>query len=324
MKILNISDTLPGDIILSSSKTLSSVAIRAVTGSLKASHALIVINPVIWFEAVNPNIRYKIVDPVMVRNRDEVFIGTYPDRGEKYYVYRSKSIIDTSGFIKFDEIALNLLNTSSLFCLLNFAEPEHFLPILKWKIGNIDLIRSLAEAARQSKTTEFDGVFCSWLVALCYKNLGLDFFQGAPQTISPATIARSDKFECIGECQNNATVINKNLDLDRLLHITSNARAMLNNIDKHTNSVKDTISSLHNVLSHSSDQALKYDSNNTYDFSQHELSYLNLMTKHFNNIRKCTTEMIEYIYPESYKCIYGALGYAPNNYKLDITKWCRD
>ena len=79
----------PGDIVLTAELTKPSLAIRLASGS-RVSHAALALHPLIWFEAVDSGVGYRLIRPELVGDGKRIRLGLKIGRGETYIVKRMK------------------------------------------------------------------------------------------------------------------------------------------------------------------------------------------------------------------------------------------
>ena len=179
----------PGDVILSSARTKTSIGIRAASFS-RVSHAAIAIYPLIWFEALGSGIQYTIHRPTFVLDDDGLHFGLPVPRGERYIVKRPKEQ-QLQGRLDEYRAAKNLIEASSKFAFLNYAVTTNFLQLARFGLGKRAFARLVTEVMDARRSKLFPGPFCSWLVAECYNGIGWDIFAGEPNRLSPGALDKS-------------------------------------------------------------------------------------------------------------------------------------
>ena len=197
-RYLALDAILPGDVIVSSARTLQSALIRAGTGSLTASHAAIALHPLIWFESVGSGVRYQIIEPQLVWDGKDVRLAMPIPVGERYLVRRPvEPLCSADSPADRYSVAKKLIECSTRFAFLNYARPSAFLATLRLGLSKSQFARFLAAAMDRDQRIFYPGPFCSWLVAECYNELGRDILGATPQSITPAAIARSSSLVSI-------------------------------------------------------------------------------------------------------------------------------
>ena len=199
----------PGDIVLSAGWTKTSIGIRVATFS-RVSHAALALHPLIWFEALGSSgVVYKVVEPELVWDGEKVRLAMRLARGETYTVKRLKNApYCTADAVARHAFARSLIQATSRFAFLNYATPDRFLPLLKFKLGRAKFVNFIANNLNRSRTALYPGPFCSWLVADCYNDVGLSLFDMDSDRISPRALDRSEKL-----CQITSPISAKPLDI---------------------------------------------------------------------------------------------------------------
>lgn len=184
----------PGDIVLSAGLTRTSIGIRLATFS-RVSHVAVALHPMLWFETLaRKGALYKIVEPELVWDGKNVRLAMKIPRGECYFIKRLK----VAPYCDDDPIARHtfarsLMQATSSFAFLNYATPDKFLPMLKFRLGRTRLARFIVRHLERPYSGLFPGHFCSWLVTELYNGLGLTLFDVNADRITPGAIDRSEK-----------------------------------------------------------------------------------------------------------------------------------
>lgn len=188
----------PGDIVLSAVPTLTSLGIRIGTFS-RVSHAALVLHPLLWFEALgSTGIGYKVIEPALVENDQAIRLGMPVPRGGAYYVKR----FEPEPYAAADAVAKHafarkLVEAASRFAFLNYAAAEKFLPMLRFKLGDTGVARFIANNVKRSGKELYPGPFCSWLVADCYRDVGLPLFDIESVRITPRALDHCPKLRTV-------------------------------------------------------------------------------------------------------------------------------
>jgi len=193
-RYLALDAILPGDVILSSARTLRSVLIRLGTGSFRASHAAIAIHPLIWFESVGSGVRYQIIEAQLVWDGERIRLAMLIPSGERYLIRRPVQPFCTAEHAA-DRYSTSrqLIDVTSRFAFLNYARPSAFLATIRLGLGDSAFSRFLSAAMDRRHRIFYPGPFCSWLVAECYRDLGKDLFGDRPHAVTPAALSRSSR-----------------------------------------------------------------------------------------------------------------------------------
>lgn len=197
-RYLALDQIAPGDIILSSARTLPSAGIRLATFS-RVSHAALALHSLIWFEALgNTGVAYQVVEPEPVWDGSTIRLGMRVPPGERYFVKRlvEPPFRPGDSFAR-HRFAQSLIQATSQYAFLNYAAPDKFLPMLRFKLGDRRFLQFLAQTLDRRGTRLYPGPFCSWLVASCYQDVDLTVFDKEPQKMSPGAIDRSANLELI-------------------------------------------------------------------------------------------------------------------------------
>lgn len=125
-----------GDIVLSAGPTRTSIGIRFATFS-RVSHAALALHPLIWFEALGSSgVVHKVVEPELVWDGEKVRLAVKIPGGETYIVKRMKAApYCADDPVARHAFARSLIQATSRFAFLNYATPDKFLPMLKFKLG---------------------------------------------------------------------------------------------------------------------------------------------------------------------------------------------
>lgn len=187
----------PGDAILMSGPTWKSRAIRLATVS-SYSHVAIAIHPFIWFEALDNEVKFRVIHPTLVMAQGKLRFGLPFGSGHHYDIYRPNALVELTCDVEARaSTAKRLIEVVVPFAFLDYAEPESFLPILRMGLGDFPIVRRIARSLRRRNSKAFSGPFCSWLVAACYEALHLKLFSKAPDQLLPGAFARSENFDGI-------------------------------------------------------------------------------------------------------------------------------
>jgi hypothetical protein len=194
----------PGDIILTASPTWSSMSIRIASGSIY-SHASLVIDPLIWFEAVDEGVQYRIVDAGIGVIEGKLHylhsLATY----KRLAVYRHPQLAELS-IEELEWFGQQLMAESKKFFLLAYPPADAFLPILKANLGYTKIAKYVSRLFTDKHSimesfpelSKYYGPFCSSLVVNCLREVDLQAvgIQGAlmanldPSAITPGALSR--------------------------------------------------------------------------------------------------------------------------------------
>lgn len=184
----------PGDIVLSAGLTRTSIGIRLATFS-RVSHVAVALHPMLWFETLaSQGALYKVVEPELVWDGKNVRLAMKIPRGECYFIKRLKVAPYCSDEpIARHTFARSLMQATISFAFLNYATPDKFLPMLKFRLGRTRFARFIVSHFERPYSGLFPGHFCSWLVTELYNELGLTLFDVDADRITPGAIDRSKR-----------------------------------------------------------------------------------------------------------------------------------
>lgn len=191
-KTLAVDKLQPGDIILSGSFSRASLFLQLATGSI-FSHAALVIHPLLWFESVPDGIQYKAIECRLGLDNGRLRCVTTVAPGHWMSVIRLKSeilpTIDSFVLLK------SLLDISLDHFSLQYPNKEKFLKPIKMGIGRTKIAYKIAAQLSRKEHVFFPGVFCSALIVIFFKKVGIELFPNiAEDAITPGAISRSKKF----------------------------------------------------------------------------------------------------------------------------------
>lgn len=224
-------DTIqPGDTILSSAPTARSRLIRAVTGSLRASHAAIALHPLIWFESIGTGVDYRFIQPELVWDGQRIRLAMPIPRGERFVVRRpAEPLFDPHSATARHAVARKLIRSSSDFAFLNYARPSAFLATARLGLSESAFARFVAAALDRDHEVFYPGPFCSWLVAECYWDLGRNIAGADSPSVTPAALARAKALATIdsGLVARPVDRTPRNLTAERLLNDAITGASMM-------------------------------------------------------------------------------------------------
>lgn len=302
-KFFDITNIIPGDIILSKGRTLKSTVIRLSTGSIHSSHAAIAINPFIWFEAIGSGTQYNIINPDLFVVNGKYKLGIQIKDGIEYSLWRPRGWRHIIKYANINEIAKDLIDTTGSLAFYNYATLYQLLSVSRIPLEGNPLLKIITQMGSRNDCDKFEGYFCSELVAECYRIMGIDLFDKPSNKITPGYIERSNLFDNVSQKFSGEKKILENKNLNKLNETIDLGKSMLSGMLTNASISKNLYTLNFNIN--------KYVENSLCDIKDKDIIkageiYLNQNEKNFDDVvkdfeatQKQAKKILKNIYPWS-------------------------
>ena len=150
-----------------------------------------------WFEAIADGLKYKNIPVQLVIHEGSLKVAWRIPNGHKVKVLRH-SFFDEAFKVfppdgdKAASMTTTLLGLIKSHYLLDYPNNDKFLRILRFGLGRVPIVKTLAKRLGSDERKILEGDFCSSLVCRLYSEMGVTLFEGkAPEEISPRGIDKN-------------------------------------------------------------------------------------------------------------------------------------
>lgn len=186
--VLFLDDLEPGDVVLSRAPTSVSRAIRLATASAH-SHAALVLDPVVWFEALGDGVGHRVYGGDLVMHEGRLRLAHDCGRSRFVVLRHTDDAARRRAFGPRGEPADGFVRWIEGADLFSYPGAEAFLDLLPLGLGM--RLAGFARRIDRGRVRGIPGRFCSQLVATAYADLGLPLFaRRAASAVSPGRLAR--------------------------------------------------------------------------------------------------------------------------------------